>query len=352
MRRWINRALVLGLLAAGTAWNISRSPRLEEAAEAYGRGRYLPALMAALDHLDARPWSRSAARLAALCLSRLDYSELAEPYYRRSGTLSRDDLLVRAYAILRSNRREAAIVAYRSILDRWPAEPVALRNLATVYLTQGRYREALEVAERLEAVPGQEVVGATMVGTMNYRMGEPERAIAAFERAERLDPGLRSMPEFAPQFARYYGEMLTSVGRAREAVDRLAPASADQPDDLLLLDRLGAAYQALGMLEEAEECWRREVRLDANALDGWINLGKLALARGRPEEAVGPLDRAVDLDPTSYSALYNLLLAHRRLGHAEEARSLQARLDAVKAGQGTPTARMGSPPLPPEDSHD
>ena len=62
--------------------------------------------------------------MAALCLSRLDFADSAEPYYRRAGRLSRDDLHVRAYGLVRANRRLQAEAAHRQILEQWPEGPL------------------------------------------------------------------------------------------------------------------------------------------------------------------------------------------------------------------------------------
>jgi len=67
------------VLAILTAWNVTRSDALDRAEHAYNRVDLPGCLGLALDHLDRRPWSREAARLAALCLSRLDFADRAAP---------------------------------------------------------------------------------------------------------------------------------------------------------------------------------------------------------------------------------------------------------------------------------
>ena len=116
--------LLLGLALTGslaaTAWVVTRSDALAKAAAADRAGNPVLALRLALDHLGRRPWSREAARIAARNLSRLDYADEAEPYYRRCGELSPDDLHIRAYGLVRTNQRERAIAAYEEILAGGP----------------------------------------------------------------------------------------------------------------------------------------------------------------------------------------------------------------------------------------
>src|SRR5262245_24794077 len=101
----VARGLALAGLLALTAWNVTRSEALRDAEEAYRRGDFATGFRRAIDHRDRRPWSRRAARVAALCLSRLDFADAAEPYYRRAGDLDLDDLHVRAYGLVRGNHR-------------------------------------------------------------------------------------------------------------------------------------------------------------------------------------------------------------------------------------------------------
>lgn len=347
----IVRACLLLALLVLTAWNVFRSDRLEKATEAHRTRKPLSTLQASLDHLRRRPWSRAAERLAALSLSRLDFAEEAEARYRKAGPLSLDDRKARAFAILRANRREDAIKAYQEILEDYPNDVEALRNLSTVYLTQMQYREAAAVAERLAGLPGQEVFGLTMVGTMHHHLTEAERAVAAFQRVVELDPQLSRMPLDRGQFDLYFASDLFDAGRAREAAEWLAASPALESDPMLLVLK-GVAHLSLSELDEAEGCWRRALEINAALPQAWTNLGKLELLRNQPERAIEALQRADALQPNDYTTLYNLVMANRRLGKTEEAADYQSRLDRLKARSGTPTMTMGTGAVTPEDAHD
>src|SRR3954468_1605627 len=133
------RLLAIASLLAFTAWNVTRSDALEEALAACRRGDFATGLGKAEDHLDRRPWSREAARIAALCLSRLDFPDQAEGYYRRAGELGLDDLHVRAYGLVRGNRRQQAEEAYRQILSSRPEDLLTLRRLGAELITMMRW---------------------------------------------------------------------------------------------------------------------------------------------------------------------------------------------------------------------
>src|SRR5262249_37917424 len=139
-------------LSAATAWNLTRSEALADAERAYARGDWVGGLRHALDHLERRPWSRDASLLSARCLSRLDYSEQAEAYYRRTGPLSLSDQQLRAYSLVRGPHPERAIPAYHEILRLDPENVTAMRRLAAVLLARGDKAQLHELADRLERV--------------------------------------------------------------------------------------------------------------------------------------------------------------------------------------------------------
>jgi tetratricopeptide (TPR) repeat protein len=346
----VARGLVLTGLLAGTAWNVTQSNALGEAEAAYRRGDFVTGARRAEDHLDRRPWSRAAARLAALCLSRLDFADEAEPYYRRAGPLDLDDLHVRAYGLVRGNRRLEAEGAYRQILARRPDDPLALRRLGAELMTMMRWDEALVVAQRLTGTPDGEVEGLAMVAAIQHHDNK-EAAVAAYRRLFAIDPHLRrlpAVPAFRQVFWSQLAEDFLAIGlpaEGRRHLDR-APPGDRSPAWMWLLGR--AHYQD-GALDEADHCWRQAVQADPRLTDAWIDLGRLALARNRPEEAIAPLERAAALDPRAYAPAYHLALAYRRLGQSGRAEHYLRRAERIR-GEPAPmpgaAAQPGSPAGP------
>jgi tetratricopeptide (TPR) repeat protein len=324
-RRLLGRLLVLLLLLALTAWNVTRSEALAEARTAYQRGHLVRALAKSLDHLKRRPWSREASLLAARCFSQLDFADDAEPYYRRAGRLSLDDLQLRALAIVRSNQRDRAVEAYREILARWPDDITALRRLAAVRLSQNGAKnfndELVALADRLIKIPGGAAIGYTLKGVVYHNDGSPETAVGSFERVLELDPELRLMPLPPREFWTYLADDLLAIGRAADARRYLVRATA-QSADPVLLNRLGMAYQQEGAVDEAQRCWRQAIERDPRAIPPLVNLGRLELQRNRLDDAQTHLRRALELDPDDRQAVYALSQIYRRLDRKADAERL------------------------------
>jgi tetratricopeptide (TPR) repeat protein len=340
------RLLILAALVGLTTWTLTRSEALDEAQAAYDRADLTKALRRALDHLDHHPWSRDARRLAALCLSRLDFPDQAELHYRRLGlgSLSLGDGQVRAYGLLRANRRKEAVDAYLAILAEHPDDPTALQLLGGLRMAQSRWSEALEPAERLAKLPPPAgIIGLSMVASIQHDAGNPELAVAACAKLLELDPELRVQKLPRTLVLTQYAQDLLATGQPARAKQALERALAEK-EEAHTLQLLGEADQQLSMPDEAESSWRRAVAIDATYAPAWSSLGRLLLVRGRPDDALRALERADALAPDSPSNIYSLIRANQMLNRGEEVRRLQRRLDALRAQSGLPTTGMGAMP--------
>ncbi len=317
-------------LAILTAWNVTRSDALDRAEHAYNRVDLPGCLGHALDHLDRRPWSREAARLAALCLSRLDFADRAEPFYARAGRLSLADRQVRAFGLVRSPHPERAIPAYREILEDDPTNITAMRRFAAVLLAENDKDELLLLAERLDGVEGGAVLGAMLRGTVYHNDENPQRAVEAFETVLRLDPGLEQMPASRSLFWRQLTEDLVECGRLEDSARYLIRAleSARDPE---LVARLAQTYFLRGDLDQAVRYFRESAESDPTLSAPLVGLARIALQRGRPTEALPELERARMLDPHNHAVLYSLALTYRQLGRAADSDRVRLEMDQIRS---------------------
>ena len=69
------------------------------------------------------------------------------------------------------------------------------------------------------------------------------------------------------------------------------------------------------------------IQLNSRSVSARTLRGKLQLQSGNAKQAVGDLELAHQIDPTSRSALYNLARADSALGKTEEAKSLLRQLN-------------------------
>jgi tetratricopeptide (TPR) repeat protein len=325
---------VTGLLAF-TVWNVTYSAAVEDAARAYSSGDLTQALRYSLDHLSVRPWSREAAVIAANCLSRLDYAEHAEPYYRRAGALSLNDRQIRGFGLARGPRPERAIPVYDEIIGRWPGNVTALRRLAAVLLSQNKLDEAHALSRRLLSVPGGAVIGQTLRAVAYHNEQNEQEAAGAFAKVLELDPELREMPLPHNLFWSQYSDDLIASGRIAEARDALRTYLAKSPD-AILMNRLGQIYVLEGSLDDAERSFMQAVEWSPNDYGPHLNLGKLALQRHDPGVALKHLKQAKFLAPQEYSVLYALESVYRQQGQTTEANHIEEDLKRLRTESRTP----------------
>jgi tetratricopeptide (TPR) repeat protein len=107
---------------------------------------------------------------------------------------------------------------------------------------------------------------------------------------------------------------------------KLAPAYASLQVAMPFLDRSAEAHWRLGLLRErrdeeaaAEAEFRRAIELDPNHVGARLELARSALAHLHYSPALEHLEVVIRQEPENTQALEALALAHRYLGHLDEA---------------------------------
>ncbi len=121
------------------------------------------------------------------------------------------------------------------------------------------------------------------------RSGHAEKAAVVFQKILELDPD-------DAMAANYLGYMWADAGEhLDEALKLIQKAVAADPESGAYLDSLGWVYYRMGNLEQAEHWLRMAVR--NGATDGTVlaHLGEVLLERGKKDEALELLRRALDL---------------------------------------------------------
>jgi Flp pilus assembly protein TadD len=104
--------------------------------------------------------------------------------------------------------------------------------------------------------------------------------------------------------------------RDEEALAAYEAALADAPDDPGVAFSAASTCHRLGLLDDAEERYRRVLAQVPDHVMALTNLGALALVRGDHAGAQAALERAVACDPTSEAAWQNLATVLERAGDA------------------------------------
>jgi ribosomal protein S12 methylthiotransferase accessory factor len=127
-----------------------------------------------------------------------------------------------------------------------------------------------------------------------YNHGQPEAALAAFDRALTLFPEQEDLPYIYS----YKGHCLKDLGAYDAAIQALEQGRAEDDERPDLHNMLGVCYYKKEEYEQAIVHFRRAVELDpASAMD-YANLGVNYRKIGNRDQAIHFFTLALSLDPS------------------------------------------------------
>lgn len=202
-----------------------------------------------------------------------------------------------------------------------PARPVTFEDGETLY-KEGKFAEAKDAfAGYVERKP-ENAFGHYMLGLASWKSGDLTGAEKAFNEALAKDPThVKSLLNSA--------RVLMDLDRNQEALERIQSARALDSTTTESVRLLARAQHRLGDVESAVTSYREALIADERDVWAMNNLGMLYIEQRKPQEALGPLARAVQLKPTSPIFQNNLGMTLELLGDLTAAK--QAYDDALKA---------------------
>lgn len=179
-----------------------------------------------------------------------------------------------AMALAEEGRFGEAAARFRAVLARSPQDPVANYDLAVALWRAGMKGEALPHFRVAATGEATDAASRKRIGASLVRLGRPADALGHFLEVIRQAPG-------DPEARFDAGIALSRLGRHREAVPHLAEAvrsSGGNDADALLA--LGEAFEAVGSTEEARECYRGVLKLQAGRVEAVDRLERTLPATG------------------------------------------------------------------------
>ena len=196
-------------------------------------------------------------------------------------------------------------------------------NLATILMKQDRLDDAVSELRRvLQDHPGHQEARTNLAQAL-ARRGDVDEAVALY----------MALLSDWPDRLEIYEDLALCLGRndrPDEALGIYDAGLARSPDWVKGLAGKGHALFLLGRAVEAERDLNRAVELDPRHFDALYYLGQLQIDRGDWSAAIASLQRAHDLEPADRASGLLLAQAHDRSGRPDAAvQVLQSVLDHV-----------------------
>lgn len=137
------------------------------------------------------------------------------------------------------------------------------------------------------------------LGVQLAKQGNPDEAIAAFQKALRIDPGLAEA-HFNLGFA------MKARGRLPEAVTHYQRALALEPDNAKTHNNLGKTLEEMGRVELAINHYRQAIAAEPNLPKPHYNLAQALTRLRQLDEAVEQYRVSLRLDPDNPPTLNSL----------------------------------------------
>jgi tetratricopeptide (TPR) repeat protein len=194
--------------------------------------------------------------------------------------------------------------------------------LGIVLQEEGHTHEALGQFDRARELRPKDPAPYVNTGMILASQGDLESAAEQFSAAVRLDPNNATAHS-------NWGIVLYHQQRWNQAISQLRKAVSLQPKDVASLSVLFQAYLAIKDFAAARTVSAQIVGLSPQTAETLSTLGSLQGKAGDYSGAVVNLSKALEIDPDSSQAAYNLALALLREGKIDDARVQLERLRAA-----------------------
>lgn len=182
--------------------------------------------------------------------------------------------------------------AYENAARARPGDPNLLARLATAYAGLGRLDAAIDAYRGiLELRPDAFLIREALAKTL-IRAGRDEEAIAEAERLAREQP---LIGRFGTQLA----ELYERTGRFDEAIAVSERLVEQEPLNAVYHFRLGDLYERTGNLESAESNFQGFLVLEPEVPQGYLRLAIVLNRRGKRDDALATLDEGMTQIPDS-----------------------------------------------------
>jgi len=239
----------------------------------------------------------------------------------------------------------AAVESLDKALALVPTDPATLYFRARLASNQGDLPMAADLLGRLLAAAKKEspyhILGTYHLARTRHNMADVEGAIAAYRSLLEMVETPQSFYQRYPELYLVYrsqvklkqrlASLLLDRGESDEAIAVLREAITARPRNKDLLGLMCSAYLKKHDFEAAREWARKVIDSDPGGAGGYQRLAEVHKAEGKPDAAIGELERYHKQRPENRFLTMQLATAYESAGRKDEAADLYRELSAPSA---------------------
>ncbi len=197
------------------------------------------------------------------------------------------------------------------------SDPQYQYNVGLVYLQNGKYDEAIPYFQKSLGLKPNFDLALNALGLTFFMKGEFQQAVTYFEKCLQVNPGLT-------EARNYLGSVYQEMGILDKAEQEYRKAVADETYKSRELPyyNLAKLYYAQGKDEEALEMVEKSIDIN-NRMVMSLNLRGVILERlGQIDKAIASYSAALQIVPDDINLNYNLAVAFFKSDRRTDAKSL------------------------------
>ena len=230
--------------------------------------------------------------------------------------LLHDAVMARAQCGMATDQRDVVAESLVILTREFPGDPKVL-FITTRYYSELANRTAQELIQKAPSSPEAE----TLIAEAFQAQGKWDDATAQFRKILEQNP---NQPGIHYQLGRILlskpldstvSEEATKEFEAELKINPTSPAAEFMLGDLALRNQ---------KTDEAVEHFSRATQFDAGLAEAYLGLGMALNAAGKYSDAITPLKKYTDMEPSDPAGYYQLATAYARTGNKPEADRLLA----------------------------
>jgi arylsulfatase A-like enzyme/Flp pilus assembly protein TadD len=198
----------------------------------------------------------------------------------------------------------AVVETWKEAVDAFPGNSQFKATLGFKLFQSGRWEEAEQLGRRIIDTDDKSSQGFILLGSIEEKRNNIEKALAYFEKAAGLEPN-------NVQLKISLARSLTGVGQQEKALSICQEILDDgtitgNPKNAEVLCSVGILLTEMNRLDQALQVLKQATSLDESNPQAWNYLGVVFYRQSDLDQALRAYQKAVELDPRFASAFNNL----------------------------------------------